>query len=398
MDPALDLQALAARVEAILGRLLESSHALPPDDLPLLVDQELRRAGLDSPVIYLVDLEEESLTPLVGSGPTPIAIDGTMAGRCYQTENPLIGEGDRSLARAWIPMRDGVERLGVLQVDAPAFDETLVTSCEHVASLVAELLVAKLQYGDRLAQIRRSRPMTIAAELRWAALPPRAFATPHAYLAASLAPVYEVAGDAYDYALNGDILHLAVFDAMGHGLEAARMANLAIAVYRNARRRRLGLLDAHEQIDRLVGEEFGPHRFVTGQLAELNVASGLLRLTTAGHPGPLLLRNGHIAPQIPAARTLPWGLGPDEPEITELALEPDDRVVLLTDGIIEARSAAGDPFGEERLADTIERSFSEQYSPSEAVRRLMVSLFAHQGATLRDDASVLLVWWPRTLD
>lgn len=51
-----------------------------------------------------------------------------------------------------------------------------------------------------------------------------------------LEPAYRVAGDSFDYALNDNILHMAVIDAMGHGLDAAAMATIAIGAYRHARR------------------------------------------------------------------------------------------------------------------------------------------------------------------
>ena len=52
-----------------------------------------------------------------------------------------------------------------------------------------------------------------------------------------LEPSHLIAGDAFDYAVDRSTAAVALFDAMGHGLEASRMANLAIGLYRNARRR-----------------------------------------------------------------------------------------------------------------------------------------------------------------
>ncbi len=60
--------------------------------------------------------------------------------------------------------------------------------------------------------------------------------TPRVAVAGVLEPAYDVAGDSFDYALNGGTFHLAVTDAMGHGLDAATMATVAIGAYQHARR------------------------------------------------------------------------------------------------------------------------------------------------------------------
>ena len=69
-----------------------------------------------------------------------------------------------------------------------------------------------------------TRPMTIASELVWELVPPLVLAADDFVLAALLEPCYDIGGDAFDYALNGGVLHFAVFDAMGHGLAAAGVA------------------------------------------------------------------------------------------------------------------------------------------------------------------------------
>lgn len=79
------------------------------------------------------------------------------------------------------------------------------------------------------------------AELQWRLLPPLSFVTPRVAVSAVLVPSAEVAGDSFDYAVNGDIAHVAVVDAMGHGLEATLLATVAIGGLRNARRAGLPL-------------------------------------------------------------------------------------------------------------------------------------------------------------
>ena len=92
-------------------------------------------------------------------------------------------------------------------------------------------------YSDFFELARRRQPMTMASELLWELVPPLVLAADDFVLAALLEPCYDMGGDAFDYALNDDVLHLAVFDGMGHGLAAAGVTAFALSAYRHSRRR-----------------------------------------------------------------------------------------------------------------------------------------------------------------
>ena len=74
-------------------------------------------------------------------------------------------------------------------------------------------------------------------------------------------------------------------------------------------------------------------------------------------------------------------------------LEPDDAVLLYTDGVTEARPAGGELFGLERLTDLVEREAASGQPPEELLRRLVRALVEHQAGGLRDDATLLLLRW-----
>jgi len=184
---------------------------------------------------------------------------------------------------------------------------------------------------------------------------------------------------------------------MGHELESARLTDFAIAAYRYCRRRGLPLEQIYAEVDELVREQFGNDFFITAQLATLDVERGELHLVNAGHPGPLLVRRGHITDLHWRRDALPLGLGDvedGEVGVQVHALEPGDRLLLYTDGLTEARAPDGSLFGEHGLADTIVRACSDQHPPAEAVRRLMQTLGEFRGHEWRDDASVVMVQWP----
>ncbi|MCU1374060.1 MAG: putative magnesium/manganese-dependent protein phosphatase, partial [Actinomycetia bacterium] len=76
-------------------------------------------------------------------------------------------------------------------------------------------------------------------------------------------------------------------------------------------------------------------------------------------------------------------------------LEPEDRVLLYSDGVIEARNAEGEPFGVERLAEFLVRAQSSEEPAAETMRRLSKAILAHQGTPLEDDATLLSLQWRR---
>ncbi|MGZ3097079.1 hypothetical protein [Streptomyces sp. H62] len=90
-----------------------------------------------------------------------------MAGRAYQRVD-LIEEPDqaRGLHRWWIPVTDGVERLGVLRADTAEAGEAARDALRAVASMVALLLLSKRSFSDSHARLVRSAPMTVAAEMQ----------------------------------------------------------------------------------------------------------------------------------------------------------------------------------------------------------------------------------------
>jgi serine phosphatase RsbU (regulator of sigma subunit) len=78
------------------------------------------------------------------------------------------------------------------------------------------------------------------------------------------------------------------------------------------------------------------------------------------------------------------------------SLEPGDRLLFFTDGVVEARSPGGERFGQERLVEHTRRALADQQTLSETVRRLVRSVQGHREGPLHDDATILLVEWHPT--
>ncbi|MEN3316472.1 MAG: hypothetical protein V7605_2706 [Acidimicrobiaceae bacterium] len=387
--------ALCDRVDGVIVSMIRSSTLLVPDDLSQVLSDHVRKVGFNDGAVFLVDHEQLVLTPLPGPDLDvgPQEVDGTLAGRAFQTERPVTVADNGAGAAMWLPILDGAERVGVLFLRVPDISDELVARCADLAGFLGELIVSKSQYGDALLRARRLREMTLAAELRWGMLPPLTFTGEHVGIACVLEPAYEVAGDAFDYAVNSGVLHLGIFDAMGHGLEASRMASLTVAAYRWARRRHLDLPETFRAMDEALSGEFGEERFVTAQFGTLDPARGTLRWVNAGHPAPLLLRQDRVASELRSAPALPIGLGDPDVPVTETALEPGDRLLFFTDGVVEARSPGGERFGQQRLLELTRRALSDHQTLAETVRRLVRSVQSHRYGPLDDDATILLVEW-----
>ena len=267
------------------------------------------------------------------------------------------------------------------------------TSCALLASLAGEILVTKSFYGDGIVRRRRTRDMTLAAELRWSMLPPLTYVSPRIDISGILEPAYDIAGDTFDYAVNGDVAQFALLDAIGHGLEASRIASLAVGSYRNTRRRDAELSEMLVEMDHVVSTEIGKSLFVTAQLGTIDLPTGELRLLNAGHPPPLLLRDGADAGDVSLEPCLPVGLGAVPTSQTVQALRPDDVVVLYSDGVTEARDAQGRFFGRDRLVATIEASLQAGDPRAETLRVVTQELTEFSPGPLHDDATLILVSW-----
>jgi hypothetical protein len=385
---------------AALVQLLAAAGSAPPERLPDLAATAGRALGVQTS-LYLIDHEQRRLVCVPareGTGEPALGVDGTVAGRAFRTVRILSTDRD-GRPRLWVPVLDGADRLGVLEVrisdPADLHDPGLRQQCQWLASLLGHLVASMGVYGDLLERPRRKRALSPSAELIWQQLPPLTAATDSFVLAGMLEPSYDVGGDAYDYALSEDTVSVAIFDAVGHGLRAALMAAAALAGYRSARRDGRGVYDQARALDGVVSDAFPDSAFVTGVLAELDVRSGRLRYVNAGHPAPLLLRGGRVVKELAGGRRVPFGLDTAAMTVGEEVLEPGDWLALYTDGITEARDTTGAWFGEVRLADFLTREIAAGQPPPETVRRLTKSVLEHQGGLLQDDASILLARWTR---
>jgi hypothetical protein len=383
-----------------LREVLDRSHLWTPVDVARSVNAAVARLGLSTRV-WLVDYEQVALHALLepeAERPDPVPVDGSLPGRAFVRVESMPALGDQDGGRRWwVPMLDGTDRLGVVEFVVPsgadADDREFVRHCELFAGLVGHLVATISERGNHIDRTRRTRPMSTASELLWRLLPPLTASTDRVVISAILEPCYEVGGDGFDYVLEAGTAGLVILDAVGRGLKAGLACGVALAAIRAARHAGRGLYDQARAADAALIEQFPDARFATAVLAELDLDTGRLRYINAGHPPPLLLRDGKLVRELQTAGRMPLGVEDPSVDVAEEMLEPDDRLLFYTDGVTEAHATGGDRFGLARLVDLIEQHEGAGLPAPETLRRLAHAVIDHQAGPPADDATLILVQW-----
>ncbi|HEX4217606.1 MAG TPA: PP2C family protein-serine/threonine phosphatase [Acidimicrobiales bacterium] len=387
-----------------IGAGLRATGTTDPASVPALVAATVDRLGATDIVVYVVDVEQVSLVPLPDELthvelPQPEGVATTMAGRAFTTQAPTTADRAEG-TRIWVPMVAGSIPSGVLAMTVPHADDASIRACEELGLLAGFLIAAQGRTTDVFRLHQQRKAMSLPASMQWELLPPLVLELPDVSVAGMLEPAYDVGGDVFDYALNGPILEVAIFDAMGHGVRSAMVASLAVGAYRHARREGSTLVRMHARLGSTLTAHFGGEAFATGQLAQLERKTGTLTWVNAGHPCPLLIRDNRVIGELQCQPTLPWGLEQtleaSEAHMATQTLEPGDGVLFYTDGVVDARAPDGVEFGAQRLADLAGQVMSEGLRPGDEVRRLVRAVLDYKTTELRDDASMVLVRWEGT--
>jgi sigma-B regulation protein RsbU (phosphoserine phosphatase) len=256
-----------------------------------------------------------------------------------------------------------------------------------VAFLVALGYVAARQTLERDQQLSEiQRELEVARRIQLSILPALFPSSDNFRVAARYVPMTSVAGDFYDFIVaDGTQAGLLIADVSGHGVPAALIASM-VKVAANSQRANAadpaGLLTGMNAA--LCGNT--QSQFVTAAYVHLDANSKRLHYSAAGHPPMLLLRDGKVAEIVENGLML---AAFDFATYTNAMrpLEPGDRLLLYTDGLIEAANAKGDFFGQETLAALLLQTAT--LPPSEAVDQI-ISAVQKWAAAQDDDLTVLI--------
>jgi serine phosphatase RsbU (regulator of sigma subunit) len=391
------------RLHQALDRLLDTAEDASPVEAVEAVTRALGGALGATAVSFLIaDLSGRSVVRLshVTGAETAeeLPFDGGPAEQALRTQTvqvlpPAAQDGAGQPATEWTvlaPVTERGEALGLLEMSLPMEPSAeVLADIVRTAHVLGFVVIANRRHTDLFEWGQRSTPFTLPAEIQRRLLPAAFTCEAGAFtLSAWLEPAANVGGDTFDYSLGRDVLHLSLTDAMGHGVASALTATLCVGSLRNERRRGASLLEQATAANAALtehAETVAVEGFVTGLLGRLRLGTGSLSLVNAGHVPPYLARDGRVG-TVALPPGLPLGMFPDAHyDVTELHLRPGDRLVFVTDGMLERNAAALDLRAE--IAAT------RSLHPREATRRLADKVLAATGPVLADDATLLVLDW-----
>ncbi|WP_433430252.1 PP2C family protein-serine/threonine phosphatase [Nonomuraea sp. CA-141351] len=217
-----------------------------------------------------------------------------------------------------------------------------------------------------------------------------------AYLAAEAEA--QIGGDIYAAVRTQHGTRLLIGDARGKGLPAISEAAALLGAFRECARRRPELpdlvADLEESFDLTqsqseTAEAAYAESFVTAAIVDIPDERPVLTMVSCGHPPPLLLHAGRVISLDSSQPAPPLGLGglcAPQHTLTSFPFEQDDVLLLYTDGVIEARDAAGTFFP---LTQRAARWAGER--PEGILKGICADLLAHVGGRLGDDAALIAI-------
>ncbi len=231
------------------------------------------------------------------------------------------------------------------------------------------------------------KELELARLIQQRLLPPGELEEESFRVSARTLPARFVAGDFYDFFHERDgTLGIVVADVLGKGIGASLiMASVkAVVPFLSVGRTAAETLI---ELNRKLTAELASREFVALCFARHDPRTGRLEIANAGLPDPYLVRNGKVvAWSVPGPR-LPLGVrSPIEYQSSTVILAPGDLALFVTDGLPEAITPGGDPFGYEALAQAVGEAASRDGS---MVDHLIESVRAATSATLEDDWTVL---------
>jgi len=382
-----------------VGALLEQIEAAAPIDAVEVVAAELgRMVDARAVTLLIADFSGRAVVRLTSAElvegaraqgaerAETVPLEGTHYERVLRTQQPDVeplGDG----ARVVVPVTDRGDAIGLLELDLPRYpsaDE--IHDIASAAHALAYVVIAARRHTDVFEWGQRSAPFSLAAEIQRRLLPASYTCEAGQFtLAGWLEPAASVGGDTFDYSLDRDSLQVSITDAVGHQVAAALVATLLVGALRNGRRRGLDLAEQARTANDALAENAAPGQFVTGQLLQVDLATGTAVIINAGHTMPLRLRNGRVE-EVELIIEPPFGVVRGKSfQVQTFPLEPGDRLVFLTDGMLERNAASLD------VAAALARS--ADLHPREVVHELGAAVLSATGGDLKDDATMVCLDW-----
>ncbi|MFD9567860.1 PP2C family protein-serine/threonine phosphatase [Streptomyces sp. NPDC059994] len=378
----------------LAGTLAAAEAAAPVESLDVVARMLQEHLGAASVSFLITDFTGGSVVRLGVAGTVDtdeparrITLRGTLYDDVIRTQRPSVEDkGDGALVRIVAPVTNRGDALGLLELFLPAPpDAEAMREIGETAHALAYIVIANRSFTDVYQWGRRTTPLSLAAEIQHRLLPASlACEAAQFAVAGALEPADHVGGDTFDYVIDRDTVQLSVTDAMGHDVAASLLATLLVGALRRARRAGADLAEQARQAHQAMLDH-GRQGYVTGQLLRISLLDGKTEFINAGHPWPLRMRNGQVREITPKV-DMPFGFhAPHTYQVQSLDLRPGDRLVMLTDGMLERNAKNFD------LSDLIVRT--RELHPREAARTLIAAIVDANNGHLQDDATVMCLDW-----
>lgn len=365
----------------------------------MLADELAATLGADAVHVLLVDVSGRAVTRFGGSAANAarlhdhgaehapaLRLAGTDYEQVLRSQRAVISRSGDG-ARLVVPVSERGDALGLIEFLLPwRPDEQLIEQLVGAGRVLAYVVIAARRHTDLFEWAQRSDRFSLAAEIQRRLLPTALTCEAGRFTVAGwLEPANAVGGDTFDYALDRGTLHVSITDAVGHDVNAATLATVLVGGLRNGRRDGLDLADQAATANAALLRHSPRGDFVTGLLMRLDLERGVLAFVNAGHPLPYRLRDGRVE-ELTLAVDPPFGILADPGyRVQSVPLTPGDRIVLVTDGILE-RGAA-------RLDVPALLAAGAELHPRHVVFGLGEAVLRATGGDLRDDATVVCVDW-----
>lgn len=383
----------AGRLGASDPLVLDATEVLNEVPPHLVADQlvaEARRIAGVSVALYVIDIDGSHLRRLAGSEDFPPHLEGPLAVGPEIAPDALTELDDRvqSMLPGCVPVPMWLRgrAIGVLLALRAPREPLAELARQGTAAL--ELAGA---YTDVFEVARRRRETSPAAEIQLNLLPPRHARIAGGELAGSLLPSYDVGGDWFDHVENRDGAWLAIADASGTGPKAAALSSVLLGALRAARRTggdiEQAVRDMNEVVDRIGAPDFS----ATGVVAHWHAPTSYLRWVNCGHPPPLLVGEDGSLAELEGTTVPAFGRAPTGQELRPdgRVMRPGERLILLTDGISERRTASGGAFGADGVRAAVRAARGG--SAAATARAIQRAVIDASPRPVEDDAAVLVL-------
>jgi sigma-B regulation protein RsbU (phosphoserine phosphatase) len=281
--------------------------------------------------------------------------------------------------------------------DGTAFwNELFISPVRDESGRLTHYIGVQADVTERMRGEEQRRELEIARQIQRSLLPNASLSLPGAQVFGVCVPASHVGGDYFDYFRVRDYLDIVIADVSGHSVGSALiMAEARSLLKTQARRAKNGLEhgpgETLEALNELLYEDLdGADSFISLFYLRYDPQNRQLRFASAGHNPPLLLRAQSPACESLDADGMILGVKKEvEFEEKALALAPGDRLLLYTDGIVEARNEADEFFGVQRLHWLF--ASCRDLPPRETVEAIQAELRAFSaGAAYEDDVTLIV--------